>query len=398
MKVIQILHHSLSPFNMDVDVRFYEGDFHVRVAKQILKQTTNYEIECWRPETTFKEVYTRKKDGITYKVFPSFYLKFGREYSVPLLRELRKESKNEEVLIHLHGIHNHFAYLVAYLFRDLPIVGQHRGGRSPLALFKNSKHPLRFLFLYDYPFMKVAFRNIDYFFAQTKEEEAFLCNTIKAKNIKILTSGVDFDKFRSLNKEAMREKFNLDIGRRYILYVGRLDKGKGLNYLFKAFLKVIKKYPDTILSLAGEGEYRSDLETLAKDLGILNNVIFLGYVENNQLPFLYNAADLFILPSLSEGVPVSCIEAMACETPVIGTSVGGISDLMNNFKSGLLIPPKDTQAITDAIFTVFENPNPFKFDRKSGERYYSWNNIIKNTINVYDALFDIYYNYKWKYI
>lgn len=213
MKVIQILHHSHPFYKQNEEVHFFAEDWHAKVATQILKRTDKYEIECWRPERRAKKIITGEENGIAYKIFPSFHLKTG-EYSIPLLKELRKESKKEDILIHLHGIHNHLAYLIAYLFRDLPIVGQHHGGSPCLYKFENSNHPLRFLHLLNHIPEKRALKNVDHFFVLTKYEKEALSKLVGADKVEIQTMGVDFDLFKPMDKNYARELLGLPIDKK----------------------------------------------------------------------------------------------------------------------------------------------------------------------------------------
>lgn len=389
MKVIQILHHSISPFKpeeSEADLKAHKEGWYVRIAREILKRTEKYEIECWRPEYSFKEVYTEKEEGITYKIFPSIYLRYGMEYSLPLLKEIHKESKKSDIIIHFHGIYNHMFYITKTLFKNTPTVAQSHGG-LPYTTKSNF-----FKYIINYLPQRMSFRNTDCFFVLTNEEREYLSKFVNKNKIEIQTMGVDFDIFKPMDKTDVRKKLNLNLTGKYLFYVGRLHKDKGFDYLLMAFPKILKEHPETILLLAGGGPYRKNLENLAKNLGIQGNIEFLGNLPNDQLPIFYNMADLFILPSLSEGVPVSCIESLACETPIVATKVGGIPDIISNFNGGgVLIPPKDPEAISNAVSEIFRNPGSFKVNRKNGERYYSWDNIIKNTIRVYDELFEKYY-------
>ncbi|AGK60080.1 hypothetical protein Asulf_00044 [Archaeoglobus sulfaticallidus PM70-1] len=95
MKVIQIMGYSLSKLALNIDVTSFEDEWHIVTAKQIIRQTKKYEIECWQPERTFKKVQVCQKNGIVHKVFPSFYIPFRGlkefEISLPLLKEIKNK-------------------------------------------------------------------------------------------------------------------------------------------------------------------------------------------------------------------------------------------------------------------------------------------------------------------
>ena len=391
MRIIQIMHHSLSPFYDSIDPRYYEGDWHTRLAKEVLKRTNEYSIECWRPERTVKDTFVREENGITYRIFPSIYARFGREYSIPLLRELKRQSREGKILIHLHGIHNHLTFLISYFFKNLPILAQHHGSSPSLVTLKKSKHPLRLLVLLEYFPEKIALRNIDHFFVLTEDERSYLANCVGPHKVEVQTMGIDFDVFKPINKELARAELKLEREKKYLLYVGHLVRAKGLEYLLQALPAILDKYPDTVLLLAGQGIYKHHLSTMSHNLGVSEHTVFLGHVKNDQLPLFYSAADVFVLPSLSEGAPVSCIEAMACGTPVVATAVGGIPLITRTFNSGNLIPPKDHEAIGEAVRFVLGSSDSFVIDRKKGQERYGWEAVVNNTLNSYRDLFHAYY-------
>lgn len=218
----------------------------------MLRQINEYKIECWRPERKAKKIITSTEGGTAYKIFPSFYLKFGMEYSMPLLRKLKEESKKGNTLIHLHGIHNHLAYLISYLFRDLPIVGQHHGGRTSISAFKNSKQHFAFLYLLNHIPEKLALKNIDHFFVLTKYEKQALSRLIGTDKIEIQTMGVDFDKFEPMNKKYARELLGFPLDKKIILYVGRFDKTKRVDLILDVFKKLRNNYDIELILIGGQ--------------------------------------------------------------------------------------------------------------------------------------------------
>lgn len=121
-----------------------------------------------------------------------------------------------------------------------------------------------------------------------------------------------------------------------ILHVGRFDVPKNHAGLLKLFAKLHGKYPQCRLQLVGDGDLRPEMETLAEDLGITPWVEFCG-MQSDVHPYLHKA-DLFILPSLYEGNPMTIIEAMGTALPIIATDVGGIPDMLTNGETALLVP------------------------------------------------------------
>jgi len=128
-----------------------------------------------------------------------------------------------------------------------------------------------------------------------------------------------------------------------VLTPARLHPQKGHEYLLAAATQV----PDATFVLAGDGPLRTGLEARARELGIADRCLFLG--ERSDVQDLLAVSDLFVLPSLFEGLPVSILEAMAAERPVVATAIGGTDEVITTGESGLLVPPRDPVALASVI-------------------------------------------------
>lgn len=142
---------------------------------------------------------------------------------------------------------------------------------------------------------------------------------------------------------------------RKLLYTGRLAVEKGIPVLFESLRMLVKDGYDFQLVLVGDGEDRQRLEALSQELGIDNRVEFSGFRDQNEVREYLRGSDIFILPSFAEGVPVSLMEAMACGVPVIATYVGGIVELVEPEKSGLMVPPSDAVSLAAAISRLLDD-------------------------------------------
>lgn len=389
MKIIQILPHSLSPYNTTADPRFYEDDWHVKVSKRIKKITNKYEIECWRPERNLKKKYTRTgPDGITYKIFPSRYFK-KFEYSPFMVKELKKMGKNE-ILLHFHGIfYPNTYYILKSIPMEVPIVAQSHASSPTSIRAMFDKTPLILLEPLEFLIQRICLKKIDQFFCLSKSETKEFS---KYANAIIQPMGIDFNKFKPLKKRIAQKKFGLE-KKSYVLYVGRMDKVKGITYLVKGFKELLLTKKDINLLIVGEGPYKPEIKDLINKLGISDHVKFLGFITNEKLPYLYNAVDATLSPSLWEAYPVVPIESLACKTPLITTNVGAIPEITRHFRGGSkIIPMKNVDAIKNAIDDVTSGKiNESEIDRKNGRKYHDWDNIIKNTLSVYDKLNEEYY-------
>ena len=146
--------------------------------------------------------------------------------------------------------------------------------------------------------------------------------------------------------------------------VARLSPEKGLTFAIEALKLLIAKGYDLELRLGGDGPSKAHLQALTRQLGIADRVKFLGFLTEEEVISELHAADLFVLPSFVEGVPVSAMEAMAVGVPVIATNIAGTYELVENGKTGILIRPSDAQALADAVIGMIED---YGFRKRAAE-------------------------------
>ncbi len=177
-------------------------------------------------------------------------------------------------------------------------------------------------------------------------KETFCCNYgISPDKVAVIYNGVDIPADSALGTSG---------GTVVIGTVCRLVKNKGLEILLKAFSLLLKDLPCARLLLVGDGPKRRELERMSKQLGIANKVTFAGYAKNIA-PLLYSM-DIFVMPSLSESLPFSLLEAMAAERAVISTDVGGIKELVTDRINGLLVSANDEKALSQAMLLLSSDP------------------------------------------
>ena len=169
-----------------------------------------------------------------------------------------------------------------------------------------------------------------------------------------------------------------------VLTPARMHPQKGHTYLLQAAAQV----PNATFVLAGDGPLRAALEAEARDLGVAGRCVFLG--ERLDVADLLAAADLFVLPSLFEGLPVSVLEAMAAERPVIATAIGGTDEAVAHESTGLLVPPKDPAALAAAIRRLQDDPAAARRLAVAGrarvEREFSSDATASQVMAIYDQV------------
>ena len=173
--------------------------------------------------------------------------------------------------------------------------------------------------------------------------------------VRVVTNGVDIAAIEAARPGPLvRRELGLPEASPVIGLVGRLDHwGKGHKELFEAMARLRPEYPLHAL-IVGGGRRIDEVQALAASLGLAGQVHFLG--PRRDVPDLLNAMDIFVLPSHSEGVSLALLEAMAAGLPVIATAVGGLPELVTDGKTGLLIPPRDADALARALNRLLSDP------------------------------------------
>jgi glycosyltransferase involved in cell wall biosynthesis len=178
---------------------------------------------------------------------------------------------------------------------------------------------------------------------------------VPLERIDVIPHGVDHSRFRPLSDERIatfrREKGLPD---RYILFLGTLEPRKNLLALVEAYADVRLAHPDTQLVIAGgKGWYYQEIFQRVEQLNLLNTVRFTGFVPDEELPLWYNAATVFVYPSLYEGFGLPLLEAMSCGVPVIGADASCTPDVVGT--AGLLFSPNDDQALVEGLVSLLND-------------------------------------------
>lgn len=179
--------------------------------------------------------------------------------------------------------------------------------------------------------------------------------------IVLVSQGIDIEKFRP--GLGLIPKAHIEF-----LFVGRLSKLKGVQYALQAFKMIHEIYPYTRFIIVGEGEEREFLEKFTAQENIQNAVEFRGHLDQDTLARVYRKADVFVIPSLSEGLPNVVLEAQASGLPVIGTKVDGIPELLDN-GMGILVPPCDKQKLFWAMEILIKDANLRRIMAKKARKY-----------------------------
>jgi phosphatidylinositol alpha-1,6-mannosyltransferase len=206
--------------------------------------------------------------------------------------------------------------------------------------------------------------------------------------------GADLDRFRSgIDTRAVREKYGLHEGR-WMITVGRLVEHKGQDHGMRALSLLRDSEPELRYAMAGTGENEGALRALAAELGLGDRVRFLGHVTDEDLPALYNVAELYLGASRVavnhvEGFGIALVEAAASSLPVVAGREGGMPEAIVDGITGLLTDPYDPAAIAKTIQTILHSPELGARlgaqGRRVAETRYSWQRVVRELRAIADA-------------
>jgi glycosyltransferase involved in cell wall biosynthesis len=245
---------------------------------------------------------------------------------------------------------------------------------------------------YYYPANKRLLKRFPLVIAVSSEIRAeLLAHGARADRVHVLLNGIDPARFRRDPRrvEGAGSQLGLPAGGPVIGSVGRLARQKRFDHLIRAFAAVIAhQWPTARLAIAGEGEERSSLETLAVELGVADRCHLIGQVDD--VVGFHHAIDVFVQSSEYEGTPNVVLEAMALETPIVATDVGGTAELCRADIDGLIVAPGSPEALAAAIQRVLDSPAETaartRAARSRIEADLSFSGRVRRLENLYDAL------------
>ncbi len=218
--------------------------------------------------------------------------------------------------------------------------------------------------------------------------EKYLRNNYNLKNDKVQTiiNGIDDSIYRPNESERIegRKKFGLEENL-VIGHVARFSAEKDQRNLLKAFSIVTNKIDNAMLVMVGDGPLKDDLGMLTKELNISDKVLFTGF--RSDIPALLNIFDIFVLPSIREGTSLTLIEAMAAGLPVVATGVGGNSNVVDDKKTGLLVPARNAGRFADAVISLCQDPRAREDMGQAGRKRMEENFSLSKMAEKYAKLY-----------
>lgn len=362
------------------------GSLHSRWFKKI---NPDIDVECWKADSRIKKIIVKEIEGVKFIMFPSAQIEKLGHLSLGMIRELRRRIKiKENIIINLSSIRNLLFYSIAFSMKNIPFIIQHHGETTAYYKYKINKGLKKIFYLLQIPIEYVTMKNIDIFYALDKDIQNYFVGKLKNIPIKIRPTGVNENIFNPINKNEAKKILGLDINKKYLLYVGRLNKTKHPDILIEAYKEIKKERNDLELILAGH-EKSDPLYNYAKESG----AIMYGVILQTELYKYLSAADIYILAKLDEAIPFGgigelSVQALYCETPIAGSTVKCFPE-ENRDKVGIIANDKET--LIKAINEILDNKGKYINLREKAIDFYSWKEICQKTEEDYSVLAKKYY-------
>jgi len=287
-------------------------------------------------------------------------------------------------------IHAHFAFptgfiaLMSNIFKKKKfVISVHGGDINDIA--RRNK--------INFNLCKLSLRKADYIIANSNSIKDILVRDFYINKNKIQVINIDL--FKPLNKKICRNKLGLDIDEKIILFVGNLIEAKGIIHLIEA-LKHVKNYYKRkkvkciLIGNSSDYDFLNFLNIKISLLKLNKEVKIIGLVPHNIIPDWMNSADVFILPSLTEGFGLVALESIACGIPTITTNVGGLKEIIKDERTGYVVKHSDEKSLAEKIiFVLNKKDESFTYIKKEGLKFAKLNstyNQIKKIEKLYNRL------------
>jgi glycosyltransferase involved in cell wall biosynthesis len=365
------------------------------IERVVYEQCKRLMQKQFEPMVVTHRNYTEKNyvvDGIRVHCYDSVNIGFrlGIPYAIPQISSLKTflESVKSNDLIHVHGhpyLSSLIASKIAKKYSKPLVLTQH----NTFIEYNNIWDTVEKL--NDLAIGKQVIKEVDKIIVVSNATRNYVLSLgADPEKIEVLHNGVDLNRFKPLTevKGKMRKKLGISKDASVVLTVRRLVYKNGIDTLLESAEIAVKKNPKLFFVVVGKGPDFEEVKEKIVQLGMRRNFRLTGFVSDGDLPFYYNVADLFVLPSKSgEGLPLVALEAMACGLPIIATNVGGTSEVMSE-DYGKLVPPNSPESLAEAILEFSrKDVSALKKDlRTMMEQRYSWDKNVEKLDEIYEEL------------
>lgn len=321
-----------------------------------------------------------KKNGIKVTVFPCRSKLDFR--TVKIIRSFI--NKNNVDLLHTHGYKSNLYGLLGSTNETVKVATNH--------MWIKSNTRARIYCMFD----SILIRFFEKIIAVSDPiRRDMLKKGITSDKIEVIYNGIDPERFKKIfDNKKLKKQFNIPAKSKVIGTVGSLTIEKGHIYFIEAANKVLKTYPNIKFLIVGEGRCRKVLEEKVYNRRIERNVIFAGL--RTDMPEIYSLIDVFVLPSLIEGMPMVLLEAMASSKPVIATNVGSVPEAVIDNNTGLLVSPRDIENLAKAMLFMISHEDAARAYGCNGLKKVQNDFLSEHMCKRYIAVYNKLLNKAWK--
>jgi 1,4-alpha-glucan branching enzyme len=208
----------------------------------------------------------------------------------------------------------------------------------------------------------------------------------------VVRFGCSLGKVRLIPNAVDTERFKPSVERDsgLVVWVGRFVPEKGVEYLIEAARMVVDEFKDVRFLLVGYGPLKTKMMRLVHERGLDEFVRFAGPLSRDEVAGVLGRAGVFVLPSLSEGMPLALLEAMSCENAVVASNIGGIAEIISDYDNGVLTSPRDGKELASSILILLRDDGLRRklaeHARETVEKEHSWNSVLAQLDSVYESI------------
>lgn len=392
-KKIIFIHHIPFPYGPNFPKKgedsFYYFGLGALMNDNIIKPMP-FIFENWRMDPGIQAPLEKIVKGVKCRLFPAKKIKKIGAFSIKFFKELKKESHENEIIIHVTDTHSFALLIISFILRNVPVIATHLGGSHPYFKFKSQNKLYSYL---KYLMERKLLKNVDVFFVSVLAEKEYFEKIVNKDKIEYYpVQGIEnyFINEKPVNKVEARKKLGLPLEKKIILTLSRLDKTKGSDEILKVF-KLLQKEYDVMWIAVGTSQ-RDEFYKQAEYAGVK----LLPYVSReNGLKYYFYSADVYLYPMykhkethLFGGTGITTLEALASNLPYVGN---GIEHLPDNAGNNAGIIPYNTEETYQGVKKVFNNPQNYGNTRAVVMKYYRWERIVYRYLSSYKKLFAKYY-------
>lgn len=374
MKILQVIQFFAPKYGGSFAVAYQLTKYLTKLGHEVTVLTTDFEID---------ENFAKSLEGVEIIPFHCQYNIGGFLVSTSMNKYLQENIAKFDI-IHMHNFRTYQNIIVHKFAKkyNVPYILQAHGSTPRIIEKKSLKY------VYDIFYGNKLLKDASNVVAVSNVEVSqYLQMNIPSENVVVIPNGIDMNSFCKLpEKGTFRKKFNIN-EKHIILFLGRLHKIKGIDFLIKAYAELIKEKNEVLLVLAGPDDGYRDKAELLIDKYNLNNVKFIGFIDGLDKLAAYVDADVLVYPSIFEIFGLVPFEAIMCGTPVIVTENCGCGELIKESKSGYLVRYGDVEDLKEKLKRNIESKDHNKFvenGRDYIEKKLSWEFIVFKIESLYE--------------